>query len=268
MTVSRSERSGTYAGTIVFDLDGVVYLESSPIPGAAATIARLVESGWQVLYATNNSTKTSEMIAETLRSRVGVTIDPGSVSTSATAAAVHMAELGIASAMVVGPPALEDAVALLGIVTEMVTPDAVVVGLDRSLTYDKIAAAARALHNGARFIATNTDATIPTPQGEVPGAGTVVAAIATASGRPYIACGKPNQPMLNLVSEKIEADRVIMVGDRPETDIAFAKLAGWESVLAMTGVIRDLTSVPDHLTPDRVVQSIADVEGILRQDRD
>jgi len=157
---------------------------------------------------------------------------------------------------------------MMGIATETNTPDAVVVGLDRALTYDRIAAAARALHNGAHFIATNTDATIPTPQGEMPGAGTIVAAIATASGKPYVACGKPHQPMLDLVNEKISADRVIMVGDRPETDIAFAKLAGWESVLSLTGVIQDPGTVPGRFTPDRVVQSIADLEGILRQDRD
>ncbi len=268
MSTSNHEQENRAIGTIVFDLDGVVYLGSSPIEGAASTISELAERGWQLLYATNNSTKTPESIAEVLRDRVGVKVDPWSITTSGMAAAAYLAERGLESAYVLGSPQLEDTLRARGIaVTDGERPDAVVIGFDRHPTHDKINKASRAVSEGAAFIATNTDATLPTPQGEVPGTGTIVAAVVEASGREYVACGKPERPMYELINrkigQKVAKGRVIMVGDRPETDIALAQSAGWESVLTLTGVTSHTRDVPQRLTPDRVVASIADLSGIV-----
>lgn len=253
-----------FVGTIVFDLDGVIYLGSTPIAGAAESVVELRRRGWQILFATNNSTKTPESVAAVLSERAGLDVDPGSVFTSGMAAGRVLLEKGLRTVLVVGSRELE--ATIVGQGAEIVdggVPDAVVVGLDRSLTYDKIDLASRAIRNGAAFIATNTDSTFPTPNGESPGAGTVVAAIAEASGRAAIACGKPELPMLDLVRGRIGSPRVYMVGDRPETDIAFAKAGGWGSVLTLSGIELDPRAIPAQLRPDHIIQSIADLPGTL-----
>jgi len=248
----------------VFDLDGVVYVGSDPVNGAGAAMVELRDRGWQLLFTTNNSSKTPTSVTEVLRDRAGISVDPRSVITSGMAAAAYLRNNGLESAYVLGSPQLKDTLETYGVaVVESATTDAVLVGFDRSLTYDKIDLAARAVRNGAAFVATNTDSTFPTSTGEVPGAGTMVAAVATASGRPFVACGKPERPMIDLVGERIATKRVVMVGDRPETDTAFAIAARWESVLTLTGVTAAAEDIPRHLTPDHVIASIADLPGIL-----
>jgi 4-nitrophenyl phosphatase len=199
-----------------------------------------------------------------LRDRVGIEADPRSIVTSGMAAASFLVVNGLESAFVIGSLELVDTLRTAGIaVTGAENADAVVVGFDSRLTQDKIEMASRAVRQGAAFVATNTDATFPTPQGEVPGTGVIVAAIGEASGRAHVTCGKPERPMYELIRERVRADRIIMVGDRPETDIAFALASGWESVLTLSGVTASPSDVPEQLTPDRVVTSIADLNGIL-----
>ncbi len=264
MTAPYRPSDASATGTIVFDLDGVIYLGSSPIEGAAATITTLTESGWQLLYATNNSTKTPDSVAKALRDFVGVEVDPRSIVTSGMAAASYLVLNGLQSAYVIGSLELVDTLRRDGIaVTDSESADAVVVGFDRFLTQDKIETASRAVGQGAVFVATNTDATFPTPRGDVPGTGVIVAAIVEASGRTHVTCGKPEQPMYELIKQRALSDRIIMVGDRPETDVAFALASGWESVLTLSGVTPSPRDVPEQFTPDRIVSSIADIDGIL-----
>ncbi len=267
MTTPNHQWETRAAGTIVFDLDGVVYLGSSPIEGAAATISTLTTCGWQLLYATNNSTKTPESVSRLLRDRVGVDVDPRSIVTSGMAATSYLVANGLESAYVIGSRELVETLRAEGIVvTNSENVDAVVVGFDPLLTHEKIERASRAVNQDAVFVATNTDATFPTPRGEVPGTGVIVAAIVEDSGRTYVTCGKPERPMYELINQRARADRIIMVGDRPETDVAFALVSGWESVLTLSGVTASLRDVPERFTPDRVVESIADLRGILALD--
>lgn len=270
----RSRRAEDEPGTIIFDLDGVVYLGNDAIRGAADTINELTGRGWQVLYATNNSTKSPSAVADVLSDRVGVEADPSSIVTSAMAAATYLVGHGLTSALVVGSEQLRATLSGSGIevVRSGQSPDAVVVGLDRSLTYDTICDAATCIRAGARFVATNMDATLPTQRGPVPGAGTIVAAVQAASGHEPVACGKPNQPMVDLVQHLVRARHtritgdVWMVGDRPESDIAFAKQAGWRSILTLSGVTTDPDSVPDVFAADHVIASLADLGTILHDD--
>ncbi len=253
-------------GSVVFDLDGVVYLGSTPIPGAAQVIESLIRDRWQVLFATNNSTTTPAMIVEVLASRTGLVVEPETIITSGMAASAHLVDDGVGTAFVVGSSQLAETVRERGISTvDHLAAESVVVGLDRSFTYDTIAKAATAIRRGAAFIATNTDVTFPTPTGLVPGAGTIVAAIRAASGVDPVVCGKPHDPMVRLLDHVLETDRVWMVGDRPETDIAFAKAAGWRSVLTLTGVTSGTTHIPVEFTPDHVVGSLTDLEAVLGQ---
>jgi 4-nitrophenyl phosphatase len=251
-------------GTVVFDLDGVVYLGSTPIQGAGDAIRILQDRGWQILFATNNSTKTPESVCAILKERAGVVVDPSSVITSGMAAAAYLDEAGIDSAFVVGAPELATAVVQAGIaVVDHVAAQAVVVGLDRSLSDATIEQASSAIREGALFVATNTDATYPTPDGEAPGAGATVAAIADATGATFVVCGKPHSPMARLVSRQVTSDCVWMIGDRLETDIAFAKQAGWRSVLALSGVTSGSADIPAGLTPDHIIDTIADLPRIV-----
>ncbi|MGI9584096.1 MAG: HAD-IIA family hydrolase [Acidimicrobiia bacterium] len=250
-------------GTVVLDLDGVVYLDAEGIPGAGPALESLATAGWELLYATNNSSKTSDMVAMHIKDRTGFPASAAAAVTSGMAAGQYISERH-SSALVVGTAALEETIASYGIsVVDTTDPDVVVVGLDRDISYDTIDRASRAIRGGAEFVATNVDSTYPTPTGLAPGAGSIVAAIAAAAGTDPVSCGKPSQMMISLLAERISGDTVWVVGDRPETDLALAIQGGWRSILVLTGVAADARDVPPELTPNHVAQSIADVPALL-----
>jgi 4-nitrophenyl phosphatase len=251
-------------GTVVFDLDGVIYLGSTAIPGASSTIAALAEQGWQVLFATNNSTKTPESVARVLSDRTGKSIHPSTVITSGMAATQYLNDEGIESVFIIGSQQLSETLNSGGVsVVDHRSAEAVVVGLDRSLTPDTLERASSAIRSGALFIATNTDETFPTPEGPMPGAGATVQVIAEATGSPFVDCGKPHAPMAQLIMSRLETENVWMIGDRLETDIALAKSAGWTSVLTLTGVTPMMSEFPESLAPDHVIASVADLPQVL-----
>jgi HAD superfamily hydrolase (TIGR01450 family) len=240
----------------VFDLDGVVWLSGHAIPGSAGAIERLRDNGEQVVFVTNNSTPT---IAEYVKrlSAAGVSADPGEMATSSQAAA-SLLEPGSKAACVGGPGVME---ALQDRGVELVptaaNPESVVVGRSLRLDFDDLASAANAIRAGARFIATNTDATFPTPQGLEPGAGALVAYLEVGSGRRAEAAGKPEQPIADLVRARFgQPDWV--VGDRPESDGRFATRIGASFALVLTGVTsrKDLPVSP---TPAVVADDLAAV---------
>lgn len=216
----------------VLDLDGVLWLGAQAIPGAADAVARLRSAGETVVFATNNAAgRVSEHEAKL--AAMGVPAD-GDVVTSAQAGAA-LVEAGERT-LVVGGPGLHEEVAARG--AEVVTEgpcDVVISGLDRSLTYDSIRIASDAIRDGARWIQTNSDVTFPTPTGPEPGAGTIAAALAAASGRNPIVAGKPHQPMADLIRHRLGGDGY-MVGDRPDTDGLFAERLGYRFCLALSGI--------------------------------
>lgn len=251
-------------GTIVFDLDGVLYVDSEGVPGAGAALERLAAGGWLLRYATNNSTKTPGTVVDHIAERTGFRADPAEAVTSAMSAASHLAG-AVSRAAVVGSDAIAEELEKVGIETVDLDadPEAVIVGLDRSLTYDTIDRAARAVCGGARLVATNTDATYPTPTGLAPGAGTIVAAIETASGVTAESCGKPADVFGVLVDSRIRRRPVVMVGDRPETDIALGQSRGWTTVLTLTGVTDDPGAVSAEYRPDHVIGSVSELPALL-----
>ena len=141
---------------------------------------------------------------------------------------------------------------------------AVIVGLDTGLSYDRLRGAVVAIRGGARFVATNTDDTYPTPDGLWPGAGAMVAAVQVATGvQPDIA-GKPHTAIRSLIRAGLAPGPVWVVGDRPETDVALAKAEGWNSALVLTGVVERADEVPAELQPDLVLDSIAALPEALQ----
>lgn len=238
--------------TVLCDLDGVVYRGSDPVPGAPEAMEKLLESGVQVFFITNNSTRTPEATAAKITELTGVDIGGDQVLTSSQAA-VAMLDESDGPVLVVGEIGLSEVVEAAGyrVTSDPMEAGAVVVGLTRSLTYETIADAMQAILNGARFIATNDDTTFPTEDGLAPGCGAIVAAIAAATDISPEVAGKPNPAMRDLIRSKIEGEAWI-IGDRLDTDIALAHGEdGWRSVLVLTGISsREGAGDADHVVDD------------------
>jgi 4-nitrophenyl phosphatase len=225
--------------TWVLDCDGVVWLADDPIPGAAAAVRRLRESGERVVFITNNSYPTrADHLAKL--DRMGMTTDDTDLITSASAAAtlVNTGE----RALVLGGPGIFEALEAAG--AEPFEPGAVrgeagfavvVVGFDLKFDFARLAAAATALRAGARLVASNDDATFPTASGLLPGAGSFVAAVSRAGGVDPVVAGKPFPPLVELVRRSVGSVDVV-VGDRPSTDGELAERLGARFALVLTGV--------------------------------
>jgi glycerol-1-phosphatase len=240
----------------LLDLDGVVYLGQAAVPGAVTAVAEVRRRGMQVAFITNNAARTPDTVATHLR-ELGIPCRPAEVMTAAQAAAgLLAARLPPRSAVLVaGAEGLQQAVRDRGLVPVPGADDgpaAVVVGYDPEMTYAVLAEAALAIRAGALFVASNLDATIPTPRGPLPGNGSLVALLTTATGvRPLVA-GKPERPLATETIRRTGARRPLVVGDRLDTDIALAVTAGLDSLLVLSGVAQpvDLLSAPVDQRPD------------------
>ena len=240
----------------VLDLDGVVWLAPDPIPGAGDAVRLLREAGARVLFASNNSSPTVEDLLQRL-GLAGIPATRDDVVTSGEAAA-SMLEPG-AAALVVGDDGLMEALAARGVrATRAVSlpgaggapagavdaVDAVVVGYTTRFDYEALSRASGAARAGARLIGTNEDATMPSPAGPVPGAGSILAAVATASGVTPEIAGKPHAPFAALISARVGRVAAV-VGDRPSTDGGLARRLGVPFALVLTGVTTRPTEALD-----------------------
>ena len=214
------------------DLDGVIWLADDPIPGAAEAVARLQGTGEAVVFVTNNSNQPVAAVEAKLAHHDVAAA--GAVITSAMAAG-HLLQPG-ERVLVCGGPGVVEAIEARGAVpiTEG-DADAVLVGFHREFDYERMRIAASAVRRGARLLATNDDATYPTPAGPIPGGGAILASIVTATGVAPIVAGKPHEAMAVLVRDRLGASGV-MVGDRPDTDGRFARVLGFDFALVHTGV--------------------------------
>jgi HAD superfamily hydrolase (TIGR01450 family) len=233
------------------DLDGVVWRGTVEVPGSAAAVAALREAGQRVVFLTNNSALRVGEYVEKLRG-FGIPASADDVLTSAQAAARLLAPGS--TALVCAGPGVNEALAERGVEVVREGPaDAVVVGWHRSFDYEGLTAAASAVMAGARLIGTNDDATYPTPTGELPGGGALLAAVAYAASVVPEVAGKPHEPMVQLVAERVGPVEV-MVGDRPSTDGLMARRLGARFALVLSGVTpvagEAITPVPDEVAPD------------------
>ena len=250
----------------VLDLDGVVWTGDEPVAGAPETIRALRDAGKRLAFVTNNSSETPEAYAKKLAD-IGAQGDAAEVVTSADAVARLMASsipaLRGRSAYVIGGQGLIERVAEAGVrIDDGSDPSAcsiVIVGWDRELTYEKLRRATLAIRAGATFVASNTDATYPAPDGLWPGGGAIVSALRTATGVEPMVAGKPQPLMLEVAQERVGGPPALMIGDRIETDILAAQAMGWPSALVLTGA----TGVPELATasawPDFVLRRLSDV---------
>jgi glycerol-1-phosphatase len=254
---------------VICDLDGVIWLSHRPIPGSVEAVARLRAAGRRILFVTNNS---SMPVADQEHALALIGIPAaGDVFTSAGAAAA-LVQPG-ERVLVCGGPGVVEAVTIAGASAVAgddvsgTTADVVVVGFHRDFDYERLRIAATAVRNGARLIATNDDATYPTPDGPIPGGGAIMAAVATAAGVEPVIAGKPHTPMALAVLDLLgrpDPATLLVVGDRPSTDGLFAGALGCPFALVRSGVTTagsavdvpvaidaaDLAAVTDALRPD------------------
>lgn len=237
--------------TVLCDLDGVVYRGDSLIAGSDLALRRLLDAGLGVHFVTNNSTRTPGQVVDKIRGMTGIRFEEDHVFTSPQAG-VGLLEAGDGPCLVVGENGIREAVVKAGfeLTEDPHRAGTVMVGLDRSVNYAKITAAADAVRRGARFIATNDDPTFPISDGLQPGAGSMVAAIAVAAGRVAEVAGKPHPPMRRLIRSR-GIDAAWVIGDRVDTDIALAaEEEGWRSILVLSGVTTEPSALADRVAAD------------------
>lgn len=261
---SPSRPSPAARGNVVCDLDGVVYLADTAVPGAGESLAEIARRGYRILFATNAPIRTPEAVAGHITAVCGYPAAAGQVITSAMAAA-EVLEPSDAPLLVVGEEGLRATLSRRGLALTGDSSHArtVVVGLDRRLTYDHLRAASSALLRGARFLACNRDPAYPTETGLWPGGGAIVAALETATGRRAEVAGKPEAPMRAALRRRLGPGPTWVIGDRPETDLALGRDEGWTTVLVLTGVVDDPGEVPVEWQPDLVLPGLADLPAHL-----
>ena len=259
---SRVVASPPPPGNVVLDVDGCLTIDGSAVPGASDALREIQRLGLRCIIATNNSTRTALNVAKRLSALLGVDLDPESIVTSSMAV-VSLLDPTHDPVLVIGEDGIRMALSDAGITTTE-DPDvarSVVVGLDRGFDYDALRRAARAVASGAALFATNDDATFPSAGPDMPGAGSILAAVEAASGRKAIVAGKPYAPMVRCVSGLLARGTTWVVGDRPETDVAFARAGGWYAVLVLTGVTSEGAAVTP--SPDLIIPSVADLPRLI-----
>ncbi len=243
------------------DMDGVLVRENTPVPGAQEVIEKWRREGTEFLVLTNNSIFTPRDLAARLRS-AGLNVPEERIWTSALATADFLKDQAPGgTAHVIGEAGLFTALHEAGMVMTDRHPDYVVVGETRTYSFEAVTTAIRLIAGGARFIATNPDATGPTEQGIVPATGAISALITKATGREPYVVGKPNPMMFRSALNRIGAhsEETGMVGDRMDTDIIAGMEAGLHTVLVLTGItgIEELETFP--FRPTEVLGSIREL---------
>jgi 4-nitrophenyl phosphatase len=224
-----------------FDLDGTVYRGKEPIPSAISFIHSLQEQEIEPYYITNNSSKTREQLQQAL-ANVGVIAPLEHIYSSALVTARYIRDhFGHAKVYVIGSEGIRKALEQENIVVAEEADehvDVLVMGIDRQITYDKIAQACRIVQNGAKLIGTNEDLKFPSEQYFYPGCGSFVQLVANVSNVEFITIGKPSSAMLDLVQKehKLNKKEMVMIGDNYNTDIVCGIQFGCDTIHVNTGV--------------------------------
>lgn len=263
-------RSLRHVRALLIDLDGVVYRGDHRLPGAVEFFDYLRRDGLPFLLITNNSTLSPAQYVAKLDG-MGINVGEDDVLGSATATAHYLRRNAPGGARVyaIGEDGLRTALAEAGF--ELVDDDVeyVVVGLDRTFDYRKLTLAVRAVAEGAAFIGTNPDTSLPMPDGIIPGAATIQAAITAATKVAPLIIGKPEPTMLLMGAERLgHAPReTAMVGDRLDTDILGGSRAGISTILILTGVSTHDDVERSPLKPDFVFRDLPTLQEALHGGR-
>lgn len=228
---------------LILDMDGVVWKADAPIGNLPEIFARIRERGLKFVFATNNGTKTPEEYQQKLAD-LGVDVEPWQVVTSALGIAFMLSQKYPRGTKIfmIGEAGIRVALEEKGFetlsVADATEAQAVVMGIDRGINFDKIAEATLLVRAGIPFYTTNTDRTFPTPRGEIPGSGAWVSIITTATNIEPMIAGKPFPYLMELSLERLgtRKEETLVVGDRLETDIAAGQSVGCPTALVLSGV--------------------------------
>jgi HAD superfamily hydrolase (TIGR01450 family) len=243
----------TAAGTPVLccDLDGVLWRGDEPIAGSAEALRDLRAAGVRVAFVSNNSSQpVAEVIAKLASFRVPAVSDDVVTSAHAAAALLSATLPRGTRVLACAGPGVVEALTEVGLAAVDAPPAAaVVVGFHRGFDFEELTLTSGAVRAGARFVATNLDATYPVAGGLLPGSGAIAAAVATASGHQPEVAGKPEAPMVELVRQRFGSSGIV-VGDRPSSDGALAAALGWPFGLVLSGVTTDPPQPGGEAIPD------------------
>lgn len=226
----------------LIDLDGTMYRGMEKIEAAPLFIEELRDAGQEFMFLTNNSTRQAEAFAQHM-ARFGIDVDPEQIYTTSVATAQYiMNEKPGAKVYVIGEEGLKTTLAEAGcqLIPEFqpgTDCDYVVMGLDRQITYEKLAQACLAVRSGATFISTNPDKAFPSERGLLPGNGSLTSVVSVSTQTEPIFIGKPEPLMINLILQEknLSQAEVLMIGDNYETDILAGINAGIDTAIVFTG---------------------------------
>lgn len=224
---------------LILDMDGVLWKDSEPIGDLAKIFKKLTESGIKYAFATNNATRTVGQYVAKLR-EYGIPINESLVINSALATAIYLSDQypNGEKVFIIGEEGLITTLSAFGFTHDEDCPVGVIIGLDRNLTYEKLRKAALFINKDVLFIGTNPDPTLPTPDGFIPGTGSILAALETATGKKPVIIGKPQPLLFRIALQRLgePPEKTLVVGDRLATDIAGGLAANCPTGLVLSGV--------------------------------
>lgn len=251
---------------LILDMDGVLWRGEQSIGDLHQIFGRINLLGWKTTFATNNATRNTQQYIDTLKT-FGVSAEPWQVITSATAVIQYLLSKypNGGSVYIVGEQGVIEACAEYGFNQSTEGVVAVIVGFDRKLTYDKLKTASLLIRSGVPYIGTNPDLTFPTPEGLVPGAGSILAAVTASTGVNPINVGKPEPLMYQIALErlKISPEQALVIGDRLETDIACGQAIGCPTALVLSGVTNDDQAKSWNPRPEIIAPDLESVIKLL-----
>jgi 4-nitrophenyl phosphatase len=252
---------------LIMDMDGVLWRGAQPLGNLPRLFGQISRFGWQAVLVTNNATRSVDSYLEKLLA-FGVHLERWQVISSGEALVVHLTKsiLPGATLYVIGDEGLVQLLSQQGYIIGEDHARAVIVSLDRELTYEKLRLGSRLVQRGAELIATNPDPAIPAQDGLEPGAGAILAAVEAATGVKATIVGKPNPMVYRLAMERLGTSihETLVIGDRLETDIAGAQSLGCRTALVLSGVTSEQAARDWLPAPDLVARDLEQVLEIVR----
>lgn len=254
---------------VLLDMDGVLYVGNQGLPGVQELIDYLEQTGRRWLCVTNNSSRTSETFSEKLV-KMNVNVSPDHILGSAEATANWLAQQAKpgTKVLMMGEKSLRDALASKGfdLIDDPLAAEIVVASIFFGLNYEVLTNLTLAIRNGARFVATNPDTSLPTERGQVPGTGSLVALLAAASGVQPDFVGKPYPGMYEQAIARVDSDpaHTLMVGDRYETDIVGAVKLGMPTAGVLTGVSTREDFAGAEYPPALIIEGLPELLALFK----
>ena len=248
-----------------FDLDGTIYLQGTPLPGALELLAALRQEGIPYLFVTNNSSATSDAYLQKL-SAMGLEPDRSQTLTSNDVAISHLQAAGFSRPYLLATDEVRAEYAHHGLTHDETAPDSVLLTFDTTLDFAKLTQASRFIAAGLPYLATHPDVTCPVPGGFLPDTGSFIELFAAATGRRPEILGKPHAGMIAEIGRRLDLppEQIAFVGDRLQTDIRMARDAGFVSVLTLTGVTTRADLQVGDVQPDVIVDGMRVLHELLQ----